>query len=134
MFFCVPMFGRQPSYTRAYINIVPFPCVPSRRPQNYVVQHLCLSAIYKKLPEKFKKKSLICLVLINKSPTFASAFGNEGGDRLTSCFGTVLQAFGSFFFRSPFRKRDDESERKNKKNFEKFWKLSEKVLIFASAF
>jgi hypothetical protein len=26
------------------------------------------------------------------------------------------------------------SENKNKKNFEKVWKLSEKVLIFASAF
>ena len=97
VFSCVIIFRRQSSYTRAYINIVPFPCVPSRRSQNYVVQHLCLSVIYEKVCEKVEKNSQICLAVINKVPTFASAFGNEGGDRLTSCFGTVLQAFGSFF-------------------------------------
>ena len=71
---------------------------------------------YKKSFKKEPKNSQIYLDVIDKLSTFAPALL----ERQSLTIDILLE--------------NKASENKNKKNFEKVWMLSEKVLIFASAF
>lgn len=82
----------------------------------YVLQHPCQSACYKKVSKKIRKNSHIYLDVMDKLSTFAPALL----ERQSLTIDILLE--------------NKASENKNKKNFEKVWMLSEKVLIFASAF
>ena len=82
----------------------------------YVLQHPCQSACYKKVSKKIRKNSHIYLDVMDKLSTFAPALL----ERQSLMIDILLMIKGS--------------ENKNKKTSKKVWKLSEKVLIFASAF
>ena len=82
----------------------------------YVLQHPCQSACYKKVSKKIRKNSHIYLDVMDKLSTFAPALL----ERQSLMIDILLMIKGS--------------ENKNKKTSKKVWMLSEKVLIFASAF
>ena len=79
-----------------------------------------------------------------KAPTFAPAFGNEAVliERLRDCEWDTSGWFSGEFPGLPFlrgtshgeRPPETPSEKFSKKNFEKIWKIIEKVLTFAAAF
>ena len=82
----------------------------------YVLQHPCQSAYYEKVSKKIRKNSHIYLDVMDKLSTFAPALL----ERQSLMIDILLMIKGS--------------ENKNKKTSKKVWMLSEKVLIFASAF
>ena len=82
----------------------------------YVLQHPCQSACYKKSFKKDQKNSHIYLDVMDKLSTFAPALL----ERQSLMIDILLMIKGS--------------ENKNQKTSKKVWMLSEKVLIFASAF
>ena len=83
----------------------------------YVLQHPCQSACYKKsFKKRIRKNSQIYLDVIDKLSTFAPALL----ERQSLMIDILLMIKGS--------------ENKNQKTSKKVWMLSEKVLIFASAF
>ena len=82
----------------------------------YVLQHPCQSAYYEKVSKKIRKNSHIYLDVMDKLSTFAPALL----ERQSLMIDILLMI--------------KVSENKNKKTSKKVWMLSEKVLIFASAF
>ena len=82
----------------------------------YVLQHPCQSAYYEKVSKKIRKNSHIYLDVMDKLSTFAPALL----ERQSLMIDILLMIKGS--------------ENKNKKTSKRVWMLSEKVLIFASAF
>jgi hypothetical protein len=68
---------------RAYIYNVSLPFLIPVSFKKHALKHIYQSVSYEKVHGISQKKPCINFADVHKRPTFASAFGNEGGDVLT---------------------------------------------------